>query len=96
MNKLIQEGARSVMDVKDILEALNLFMIPQQVEVQAALPENEEERRLLALIGHDPLHVDELIRESGLPTMMVTATLTMMELKGLIRQVAGMQFVLAR
>ena len=71
-------------------------MIPQQVEMQAVLPDNAEERTLLALLSHDPRHVDELIRESGLPTMSVTATLTMMELKGMIRQMGSMQFVLAR
>ena len=38
-------------------------MIPQHVEMQAALPENAEERTLLALLSHDPCHVDELIRE---------------------------------
>jgi DNA processing protein len=71
-------------------------MVPQHIEMQAELPENAEERTLLALLSHEPLHVDELIRESELPTMTVTATLTMMELKGMIKQVGGMQFVVAR
>ena len=96
MNKLIQDGARPVMDVKDILQALNLFLIPQHVEMQSVLPENAEEQTLLGLLSHEPQHVDELIRESGLPTMTVRATLTMMEPKGMIRSVGGMQFVLAR
>jgi len=96
VNKLIQEGARSVMDVKDILEALNLFLIPQHVEMQSVLPENAEEQTLLGLLSHEPRHVDELIRESGLPTMTVASTLMMMELKGMIKQVASMQYVLAR
>jgi DNA processing protein len=96
VNKLIQDGARPIMDVQDILEALNLFMIPQHVEMKEVLPDNDEERKLLALLSHDPRHVDELIRESGLPTMTVTATLTMMELKGMVRQMGSMQFVLAR
>lgn len=97
VNKLIQDGgARLVMNVNDILEALNLFMIPQHVEMQAVLPDNPEERTLLALLGHEPRQVDDLIRASELPTMTVTATLTMMELKGMVRQVSGMQFVLAR
>jgi DNA processing protein len=47
---------------------LNLFMVPQQVEMQAALPDNAEERTLLALLSHDPRHIDDLIRESDLPT----------------------------
>ena len=57
--------------------ALNLFMLPQQVEMQAALPDNSEERTLLALLSHDPLHIDEIIRESGLPTTRVSSTLVM-------------------
>jgi DNA processing protein len=78
-----------------IVEALNLFMIPQHVEMQAVLPDNDEERVLLKLISHEPCHVDELIRESGLATT-VSATLTMMELKGMVKHVGGMQYVLAR
>jgi DNA processing protein len=79
-----------------IVEALNLFMIPQHVEMQAVLPDNDEERVLLKLISHEPCHIDELIRESRLATTTVSATLTMMELKGMIRQIGGMQYVLAR
>jgi hypothetical protein len=47
---------------------LNLFMVPQQVEMQAALPDNAEERTLLSLLSHDPRHIDALICESDLPT----------------------------
>src|SRR6266705_658069 len=96
VNKLIQDGAKPVMEVNDILEALNLFMIPQHVEMQAVLPDNDDERVLLKLISHEPCHIDELIRESGLATTTVSATLTMMELKGMVKQVGGMQYVLAR
>ena len=96
VNKLIQDGAKPVMDVNDILEALNLFMIPQHVEMQAVLPDNDDERVLLKLISHEPCHVDDLIRGSGLETTTVSSTLMMMELKGMVKQVGGMQYVLAR
>ncbi len=96
VNKLIQDGAHLVTNVQDILMALNLFMVPQHVEMQTALPDNSEERTLLALLSHDPRHVDEIIRDSGLPTTLVSSTLMMMELKGMIRQFGGMQYVLAR
>lgn len=95
-NKLIQDGARPVMEVKDIIEALNLWMIPQQIEMQAILPENEEEKRLLALLSQEPHHIDDLIRETELPAMVVASTLTMMELKGMVKQAGSMQFILAR
>ena len=94
--KLIQDGARPVMDVKDIIESLNLFMIPQQIEMKAVLPENDEEKQLLALLSHEPCHIDDLIRESNLLAMTVSSTLTMMQLKGMVKQVGSMQFALAR
>jgi DNA processing protein len=96
VNKLIQDGAHLVTNVNDILFSLNLFMIPQQIEIQEILPENAEEQALLALLSHDPVHIDEIIRDAGLPTMTVTSTLMMMELKGMVRQVGGMQYVLGR
>ena len=96
MNKLIQDGAHSVMSVKDIIEALNLFTIPHQIEMQAILPDNAEEKKLLELLSHDPLHIDDLIRESELPTNDVISVLTMMELKGMIKQIGSMQYILAR
>jgi DNA processing protein len=95
-NKLIQDGARPVMEVKDIIEALNLFTIPQQIEMQAILPDNDEEKRLLALLSHEPRHIDDLIRETDLPARVVSATLTSMELKGMVKSAGSMQFILAR
>jgi DNA processing protein len=42
------------------------------------------------------VHVDEIGREAGLPIATVSSTLAMMELKGMVRQVGGMNYVLAR
>ena len=66
----------------EIVETLNLFTIPHQIEMQAILPDNAEEKKLLELLSHDPLHIDDLIRESELPTNDVISVLTMMESKG--------------
>ncbi len=96
VNKLIQDGAHPVMDVKDIIESLDLFMIPRQIEMRAILPDNAEEGTLLRLLSHDPLHIDDLIRSSDLSTTTVASTLTMMELKGMIKQIGSMQYILAR
>ena len=96
VNKLIQDGAHPVTSVNDILASLNLYMVPQHVEAQAILPDNAEESSLLALLNHDPRHIDDLTRESTLPAHTVSATLTVMELKGMVRQVGGMQYVLVR
>ncbi|MBV9688783.1 MAG: DNA-protecting protein DprA [Ktedonobacteraceae bacterium] len=96
VNKLIQDGAHPVTNVNDILEQLNLFMVPQQAEARAILPENAEEQTLLDLLSYESRHVDDLIRESQLSATSVSATLVMMELKGMIKHIGGMQYVLAR
>jgi len=95
-NKLIQQGAKLVLSVEDILEELNLKMVSQQAEVRAIVPENETEAALLEYITTEPIHVDEIGRKSGLPIAQVSSTLALMELKGMVRQVGGMNYVLAR
>lgn len=95
-NKLIQQGAKPVLSVEDILEELNLTMVSQQAEVRAIVPENETEATLLEYITADPVHVDEIRQKSDLPIAQVSSTLALMELKGMVRQVGGMNYVLAR
>lgn len=96
-NRLIQEGgAKLILSVEDIMEELNLTMIEEHREVQEILPENETESMILSHISQEPMHVDEIGRKSGLPIAQVTSTLALMELKGLVRQVSGMNYVLAR
>ncbi len=95
-NKLIQQGAKPVLSVEDVLEELNLTMVSKQAEVRAVVPENETEATLLEYITAEPIHVDEIGEKSGLPIAQVSSTLALMELKGMVRQVGGMNYVLAR
>ncbi len=96
-NRLIQEGgAKLVLSVEDILEELNLSMIAEQREVQEVLPQNETEAIILKYVSQEPVHIDQIGRETGLPISQVSSTLALMELKGLVRQVGGMNYVLAR
>lgn len=93
---LIQNGAKLVTGVADILEELNLKTVVEQRAVQVALPEDETERALLGHLSADPTHIDEISRAAALPLPAVSATLALMELKGLVRQVGGMKYVTAR
>lgn len=95
-NKLIQQGAKLVRHVDDVLEELNLTMVPEHSALQMIMPETAEEAALLSHLSHQPVHIDELTRLSELPSGMVSSTLSMMELKGMVQQVGGMSFVLAR
>lgn len=92
-NQLIKEGARVVTEAADILEELHLTAVVEQRAARETLPADPVEAALLGLLTHDPLHADDLTRAVGLPASAVSATLTMLELKGLARQVAPMQYV---
>lgn len=95
-NRLIQQGAKLVVSYEDILEELNLTMAPQQMVVQMAVPETNEEATLLEHLSPEPSHVDELSRASGMDSAKVSSTLALMELKGMVQQVGGMRYVLIR
>ena len=95
-NHLIQEGAKLVSSYRDILEELNLTAVAQQIEMKEVIPESDTEALLLKQLSAEPTHIDEVCRSSGLPVSTVSSTLAIMELKGLVRAVGSMKYVLAR
>jgi DNA processing protein len=96
-NLKIQRGeAKLVLQVDDILEELNLQTAPQQIEMIELNPATDTEAELLRHISREPVHIDEVCRESGLPVSTVSSLLAMMELKGLIREIGSKAYVRAR
>ncbi|NPA90881.1 MAG: DNA-protecting protein DprA [Chloroflexi bacterium] len=91
-NRLIQEGAKAVTSVQDILEELDLTMVAEQQEARLTIPTSELEERILACLEEAPKHVDEVVQELGEETARVISTLTLLELKGLVRQVGPQQY----
>lgn len=133
-NRMIQEGAKLVLNCGDILEELNLpataapssdnqtaaangattngaVMPPassagrtekpaagqqEKMDFQAAAPiieEVGEEAALLAWLHDEPLHVDELRRQSGLTINAVNGMLALLELQGKVKQVGSLHYV---
>ncbi|MBM3172628.1 MAG: DNA-protecting protein DprA [Chloroflexi bacterium] len=95
-NRLIQEGAKLVRSHVDILEELNLNIVAQQLEMKVILPSNETESLLLKQLGTEPIHIDEVCRNCGLTAASVSSALSLMELKGMVKQVGALNYVLAR
>lgn len=95
-NRLIQEGAKLVAEANDILEELNLTMAVQQVEARELVPATDTESLILKYLSSEPTHIDEVGRQCGLPIATVSSTLSVMELKGIVKQVGGMNYIIAR
>jgi DNA processing protein len=102
-NRLIQEGAKLVSNHNDVLEELNLSVVAHQIEMHlsealapAAELGNDKESALLGHLDHEPVHIDDIRRRTSLPITEVSGLLTMLELKGLVKQVGCMHYVRIR
>ncbi|MCX6071695.1 MAG: DNA-processing protein DprA, partial [Chloroflexi bacterium] len=95
-HRLIENGARPLIAFEDVLEAINMEAAVMADHLPERLPEDETERSVIGCLSAEPVHVDELHIRSGLPVATLTATLALLELKGLARQVGGMHYVRLR
>jgi DNA processing protein len=95
-NSLIKMGAKLIASAKDIIESLNLAEAVAFTENKKVIPESPEEELILAKLNYEPIHVDELVRLTKLDTSVINSTLTIMEMKGIIKNLGSMQYILAR
>lgn len=93
-NKLIQDGAKLVMGVRDILDELDISFrqVTVQRQTERILPANPTEELIVRCLSADPIHIDDLTRQCGLSIEVVSSTLTILELKGLAKMVGPMQY----
>ncbi len=101
-NRLIQSGAKIVTCVQDILEEL-----PQRSSVITKSAQNDtadnvmpdytdNEKRILTCIATEALHVDKIAAMSKLKTTRVLSALSLLEIKGAVRNVGGHCYVRSR
>ena len=95
-NRLIQDGATPLLNPQQVLEALNLTMVTEHRTARRVLPSDPVEKQVYQVLGAEPLHVDEIRLRTEMPIEQVSATLALMELKGMVRQVGGMNYVAVR
>lgn len=91
-NRLIQKGACAMTSPQDILDTLDLSNVKSSKAAEKVLPSDSTEAKILQILNFEPIHIDEIRNETGLPIEIITAALTMMELKGLIQHVGGMRY----
>lgn len=96
-NRLIQRGhAKLIMSVEDILtEFLQQDAKPGFAAEESPLPDSltNEEQRLWETLEYQPIHLDTICSKSELDPSTALVHLLNLEFKGLVRQLAGKQFV---
>jgi DNA processing protein len=96
-NRLIQQGAKLVMDASDVLDDLQILLPETKPSPEAAarpLPElSEDERRVYEAIEATETPIDEIAAKCDLPSAIVSSSLLRLELKRLVKQLPGKYFV---
>ncbi len=55
----------------------------------AELMLNELEQKVLSAVGSDPTSIDQIVAQSGLPVPRVLSTVSVLEMRRLIRRTSG-------
>jgi len=103
-NQLIKQGAKLVTSWEDVIEELPTEIRAELFPVEETTGEERAslfiaalsplEKKVFGLLGVDEsIHVDELVEKSELTSSDVLAALCEMEMKGMVRQMPGKQFV---
>jgi len=106
-NRLIQDGAHLAMGWEDVVAVLPerwKACVAETAAIGAAgdaavagrgAAEGEPSgyKKILALLGEDPVDIDHVIERSGLGAGRVSAALLDLELEGRVRQIEGKRFV---
>ena len=99
-HRLIQDGAKLVHCLEDILEEYPEIVRPadrstaaEQGTLALGLRLDPQEEAILGTLDEEPLTVDQIAQRSGLSVTAISAQLTLLELKHLIRSLPGQRFV---
>ncbi len=85
-NHLIKKGAKLVRSAKDILEEVGISPIERQEKIINNSPEGA---LILRILKSGPLHIEDIIKQTGLSPQKVCSTLSLMEIEGQVRSLGG-------
>ncbi|WP_313885466.1 DNA-processing protein DprA [Desulfallas sp. Bu1-1] len=93
-NGLIKQGAAPVLGAEDILEELGVGVIfpPRASDPSEGVKLTEIEQKLNKIINFEPVPLEVIVQQSGVPAGEVMSALMFLEMKGLVRQLPGKLF----
>ncbi len=86
---LLRNGAKIATEPRDILDELDMEVKVDREKMEKVVPDNPMEEKLMKYLETEPYHLDELVRITGSQTSEISARLTIMEMKGLVRNLGG-------
>lgn len=95
-NRLIFDGAAPLLKMEDVLQSLDIEKVQAYKQARLFLPADEMEKKILAELGDEPVHIDEIRAGANISAAEAISKLTMLELTGHVRNVGGMNYVLLR
>lgn len=92
-HRLIQRGAKLVTSIEDILEELPRLS-PDMTNSESPTPTlPDHEQVLFSLLSREPIHIDAIILRTKRPAGEIMALLTLLEMKGLAKNIGGMHYM---
>lgn len=88
-NNLIKQGAKIITSAQDILEEFNLQLELPETDNNKIIDMSEEEKNIFDLLSSDPQELDALIKTANISIAKFNSILTMMEIKGIIKNQGG-------
>ncbi len=92
-NQLIQDGARVALNPDDVLSQIKEDHVPRGNEGGTLLLLSDEQSKVYPHITYQPVHLDELVKQSGLNVSRLMNIMLSLELKRVIRQLPGQYYV---
>lgn len=91
-HRLIRDGAKLTERAEDVVEEIAPQLLTRAAPA-APVELDTDEAALVTCMRHETLHVDTIITRSGRPPATVLQLLLALELKGIVQQLPGKQFV---
>jgi DNA processing protein len=89
---LIQQGARPLLEPYELLDYLNLERVVEHRAARNMIPADPIEAEILKLIDEEALNLDDICSRSNQSIEQISAALSIMELKGMVRRDSGLRY----
>lgn len=94
-NSLFSKGAQVVTSGQDVLRELGInSRITNKKRKDTVKGDTAEEQKILDLLQNETMHFDELVRKSELSPAIIGTLLSLMEMKGLVRNTESSTYIL--